>query len=128
VSDKIQQQRFALGQVMRATVEYFSLGGRPEAIYAAITGVWEGHQRPAPSAPVPVDQPKPKESEPRDGVHHDWVMSFDEWCKLNGFSRSTGMRIVAAGKGPQFIQLSERRKGVTVSENRRWQQTRFRYQ
>ena len=26
-----------------------------------------------------------------------------------------------AGKGPKFIRLSERRKGVTVGENRRWQ-------
>jgi predicted DNA-binding transcriptional regulator AlpA len=51
-------------------------------------------------------------------------MSFDDWCKLNGFSRSTGPRLIASGKGPQFIQLSEKRKGVTVGENRRWQQSR----
>jgi hypothetical protein len=44
---------------------------------------------------------------------------------LNGFSRSTGQRIIAAGNGPQFIKLSERRKGVTVAENRRWQQGRL---
>ena len=50
-------------------------------------------------------------------MEDDRVMSFDDWCKLNRFSRSTGQRILAAGKGPQFIQLSERRKGVTVAEN-----------
>ncbi len=54
----------------------------------------------------------------------DRVMSFDDWCNLNGFSRSTGQRIVASGKGPRFIQLSEKRKGVTIGENRRWQQSR----
>jgi hypothetical protein len=58
-------------------------------------------------------------------VDDDRVMSFEEWCLLNGFSRSTGQRIVAASKGPRFIQLSERRKGVTVGENRRWQESRF---
>lgn len=55
----------------------------------------------------------------------DRVMSFDDWCKLNCFSRSTGQRLIADGKGPRFIQLSERRKGVTVGENRRWQKSRF---
>jgi hypothetical protein len=54
----------------------------------------------------------------------DRVMSFDDWCNLNGFSRSTGQRIVAGGKGPRFIQLSEKRKGVTIGENRRWQESR----
>ncbi len=54
----------------------------------------------------------------------DRVMSFDDWCNLNGFSRSTGQRIVASGNGPRFIKLSEKRKGVTIGENRRWQQSR----
>jgi predicted DNA-binding transcriptional regulator AlpA len=54
----------------------------------------------------------------------DRVMSFDDWCNLNGFSRSTGQRIVASGKGPRFIQLSAKRKGVTIGENRQWQQSR----
>jgi len=57
-------------------------------------------------------------------MEDDRVMSFDDWCKLNGFSRSTGQRILAAGNGPTFIKLSERRKGVTVAENRRWQASR----
>jgi predicted DNA-binding transcriptional regulator AlpA len=55
----------------------------------------------------------------------DKVMSFIEWCDLNGFSRSTGQRVIASGKGPRFIQLSEKRKGVTVGENRRWQESRL---
>jgi predicted DNA-binding transcriptional regulator AlpA len=55
----------------------------------------------------------------------DRVMSFEDWCQLNGFSRSTGQRIVAGGEGPKFVQLSVRRKGVTVGENRRWQMSRL---
>jgi predicted DNA-binding transcriptional regulator AlpA len=58
-------------------------------------------------------------------VDDDRVMSFDDWCKLNGFSRSTGQRLIASGAGPRFIQLSEKRKGVTVGENRRWQESRL---
>jgi predicted DNA-binding transcriptional regulator AlpA len=57
-------------------------------------------------------------------VDDDRVMSFDDRCKLNGFSRSTGQRLIASGNAPRFIQLSEKRKGVTVGENRRWQQSR----
>jgi hypothetical protein len=57
-------------------------------------------------------------------VDDDQVMTFDQWCKLNCFSRSTGQRLIASGEGPQFIQLSEKRKGVTVGENRRWQKSR----
>jgi predicted DNA-binding transcriptional regulator AlpA len=58
-------------------------------------------------------------------IEGDRVLSFDDWCKLNGFSRSTGQRLIAAGNGPTFIKLSERRKGVTVAENRRWQTSRL---
>ncbi|WP_051000414.1 helix-turn-helix transcriptional regulator [Bradyrhizobium diazoefficiens] len=60
-----------------------------------------------------------------DDLGGDRVLSFDDWCKLNGFSRSTGQRIVSAGKGPTFIKLSVRRIGVTVAENRRWQASRL---
>jgi predicted DNA-binding transcriptional regulator AlpA len=58
-------------------------------------------------------------------MEDDRVLSLDDWCELNGFSRSTGQRIIAAGNGPNFIKLSERRKGVTVGENRRWQAARL---
>jgi predicted DNA-binding transcriptional regulator AlpA len=58
-------------------------------------------------------------------VDDDRVLSFMQWCEINGFSRSTGQRMIAAGKGPRFIQLSEKRIGVTVGENRRWQTSRL---
>jgi hypothetical protein len=58
-------------------------------------------------------------------IADDRVMSFRDWCALNDFSESTGLRICASGQGPRFIQLSAKRKGVTVGENRRWQQSRL---
>lgn len=54
------------------------------------------------------------------------VLTFLQWCALNGFSEATGRRIIKAGNGPPFIQLSERRIGVTVGNNRTWQATRAR--
>jgi predicted DNA-binding transcriptional regulator AlpA len=53
------------------------------------------------------------------------VLSFKQWCEINGFSRSTGQRMIARGKGPRFIQLSDNRIGVTIAENRRWQAARL---
>jgi len=55
----------------------------------------------------------------------DRVMSFDAWCLLNGFSRGTGQRLRRQGKGPRFIQLSPRRIGVRVRDNREWQESRM---
>jgi hypothetical protein len=51
------------------------------------------------------------------------VLSFFEWCWLNGFSPSTGRRILKSGKGPTITQLSARRIGVTVAHNAAWQET-----
>jgi hypothetical protein len=58
------------------------------------------------------------------GIDDDRIMTFIEWCQINSFSASTGQRLIASGKGPRFIQLSTRRKGVTIAENRRWQASR----
>jgi predicted DNA-binding transcriptional regulator AlpA len=55
----------------------------------------------------------------------DRVLSFAEWHTLNGFSRATAQRLLASGKGPRFVKLSERRIGVTVAENRRWLESRL---
>jgi hypothetical protein len=52
------------------------------------------------------------------------VLTFLEWCGLNKISPATGRRIRAAGKGPKFIRLSDRRIGVTVGANLEWQQAR----
>ena len=64
----------------------------------------------------------------RDRFEHDdhRVLSFLQWCQLNGISPATGRRTIAAGNGPHVIQLSARRIGITVAENRRWQAARMR--
>lgn len=58
------------------------------------------------------------------GIDDDRMLTFIEWCQLNSFSLSTGQRLITSGQGPVFVQLSARRKGVTVGENRRWQMSR----
>jgi hypothetical protein len=54
----------------------------------------------------------------------DCVMPFSLWCEVNNFSPATGRRLRKAGKGPVFTQLSDRRIGVTVRNNREWQESR----
>jgi hypothetical protein len=62
----------------------------------------------------------------RDGANLDdhRVLSFRQWCELNGFSPATGRRILAGENGPVVTQLSERRIGITIRT--RWQQSRAR--
>jgi hypothetical protein len=59
-------------------------------------------------------------------LHQHQVLTFLEWCKLNKISPATGRRIRKSGKGPPFVQLSERRIGVTIGDNARWQRERAR--
>jgi hypothetical protein len=56
------------------------------------------------------------------------VLSFRQWCELNGLSPATGRRILAGANGPVVTQLSERRIGVTIAANRHWQESRARGQ
>ena len=56
----------------------------------------------------------------------DKVLTFAEWCKLNRIGQRTGRRIINAPGGPVVTQLSERRIGITVGNNRRWQAARAR--
>ncbi len=51
-------------------------------------------------------------------------VGFKMVLSFNNFSKSTGQRLLASGKGPRFVLVSEKRIGVTVGENRRWQQSR----
>jgi hypothetical protein len=52
--------------------------------------------------------------------YDDMVMTLGEWCDSNSFSVATGRRILKSGNGPTFVQLSERRIGITVRANREW--------
>ena len=50
----------------------------------------------------------------------DRVMTFAAWCELNAVSIQTGRRLLAAGKC-RYLQLSERRIGITESANAEYQ-------
>jgi hypothetical protein len=56
----------------------------------------------------------------------DAVLTFREWCALNGFSPRTGRRILGAPGGPVVTHLSPRRIGITRGNNRRWLESRSR--
>ncbi len=59
----------------------------------------------------------------------DEVLSFREWCRVNGISTRTGRRIIAdpdPDNRPVITQLSARRIGVSRRNNRIWQQSRER--
>jgi predicted DNA-binding transcriptional regulator AlpA len=58
--------------------------------------------------------------------HRDKVLSFAAWCAVNGFSKSTGHRLLRTGEGPPVLQLSARRIGIRESDNRTWQASRAR--
>jgi hypothetical protein len=54
------------------------------------------------------------------------VLSFRQWCQLNGIGERTGRRLLATGKGPVVTKLSDHRIGIRVVDNRRWQESRAR--
>ena len=61
-----------------------------------------------------------------DGSNPHRVLSFRQWCQLNGFSEATGRRVINGGQGPVVTQLSPRRIGITVGANLAWQASRAR--
>jgi hypothetical protein len=65
-----------------------------------------------------------RQSERDRALDDDRIMPFKVWCEVNDFSESTGRRLRKASKGPKFVQTSDRRIGVSVGENRRWQAAR----
>jgi hypothetical protein len=56
----------------------------------------------------------------------DAVLTFREWCALNGFSPRTGRRILDAPGAPIVTRLSPRRIGITRGNNRAWQASKAR--
>ena len=58
----------------------------------------------------------------------DEVLTFKQWCQLNGIGERTGRRILAGPKSqrPIITWLSERRMGITRGNNRRWQAAKSR--
>jgi hypothetical protein len=56
----------------------------------------------------------------------DACLTLREWAILNNLSERQGRRILNGGDGPTVTMLSTQKKGVTVRENRRWQESRSR--
>jgi hypothetical protein len=56
------------------------------------------------------------------GIDDMRVMTIAQWCAVNQISKSTGDRILKSGKGPKVVQLSTRRRGIRVIDNRKWQE------
>jgi hypothetical protein len=72
-----------------------------------------------------AERPRQQSERDREADDHR-VLSFRQWCELNGFSPATGRRIINAGVGPVITQLSERRIGITLANNAAWQASRAR--
>lgn len=59
-------------------------------------------------------------------VEDQKVLTLREWANLNSLSFQTAKRMFAEGRGPRVVQLSHRRVGVRVIDNRLWQEARLR--
>jgi hypothetical protein len=57
-------------------------------------------------------------------VNDAQVLTFAEWCQLNRVGERTGRRILKSGNGPIVTKLSDKRIGITVGNNRLWQESR----
>jgi hypothetical protein len=60
------------------------------------------------------------------GLDQFRILSFAQWCSLNGISPATGRRLIKSGRGPTVVQLSDRRFGITIAANAEWQSARRR--
>jgi predicted DNA-binding transcriptional regulator AlpA len=54
------------------------------------------------------------------------VLTLKQWAALNAISWQTAKRLIREGNGPQTIQLSPRRMGIRMIDNRTWQEERVR--
>jgi hypothetical protein len=57
-------------------------------------------------------------------IDEDRVLTFKDWCVLNGFSERTGRRIIDSPDRPTITRLSPRRIGISVRNHRIWAQSR----
>lgn len=57
-------------------------------------------------------------------LHDNQILSFLQWCRLNYVSERTGRRIIRGPDGPVVTKLSSKRIGISVSNNRAWQDRR----
>jgi hypothetical protein len=53
-------------------------------------------------------------------------LSFAEWCALNNIGARTGRRILKAPGAPTVTMLTARRFGISLGNNKIWQEQRAR--
>ena len=56
----------------------------------------------------------------------DVVMSVSAWAEINDLALITARRLIANGQGPEVIQLSPNRFGITRRADRAWKEARRR--
>ena len=54
------------------------------------------------------------------------VLRFREWTALAGISPRTDRRLLASGRGPALVRLSDKRIGISVGAHRAWLASRER--
>lgn len=54
------------------------------------------------------------------------VLTLRQWAALNNISIASAKKLLWDGEGPQTIQLTKRRIGIRMIDNRRWQESRAR--
>jgi hypothetical protein len=52
------------------------------------------------------------------------VLTLAEWAALNGFGIKSARRLIKAGEGPTLTRLTSKRYGVTLGNNKKWQEQR----
>jgi len=72
--------------------------------------------------PSPDAQPLPAALHDHDAR----VLTIRQWSQLAGFSTRTAKRLFKAGGGPQRVQLSTNRVGVTLATHKAWVEARTR--
>jgi predicted DNA-binding transcriptional regulator AlpA len=48
------------------------------------------------------------------------VVSIQDWAHLAGISHRTARRMIVEGDGPPVLKLSERLRGIRVSDHNAW--------
>jgi hypothetical protein len=59
-------------------------------------------------------------------VSDDQVLTFPQWCAVNTLGLRTGRRVISGPNGPIVTEMSANRIGITVGNNRAWQNSRAR--
>ena len=75
---------------------------------------------------TPRNREQRRQSECNRAFDDQRVMTKRQCAEVNGISIWTLERLLKAGKGPVITQTSDRRIGITVANNRAWQQSRER--